>query len=159
MTTAYRVLAYLLALQVVVQAAAIAWAFSGLVNWVSDGGTLDTAAMESGETLFAEVTGFMVHGMNGMMLIPLVAVLLLVVSFFAKVPRGVAWAAGVLGLVVVQVLLGMFLHGSSFAGLLHGANALVLFAVALQAGRRVRTSAPNAADRDVDRTHVVSTTG
>ena len=146
MRTAYRVLAHLIAFLVVVQAAAIAWALSGLTNWVSDGGTLDSAAMESGETLFAEVAGFMVHGINGMMLIPLVAVVLLVVSFFAKLPRGVAWAAAVLALVVVQVLLGMFLHGASFAGLLHGANAMLLFVVALQAGLRTRAVPPVGVD-------------
>lgn len=138
MRAAYRVLAYLVAALVVVQAAAIAWALSGLTSWVADGGTLDAAAMESEDVLFDEVAGFIVHGVNGMMLIPLVALVLLIVSFFAKVPRGVAWAGGVLGLVVVQVLLGMFSSGLPLAGLLHGANALVLFVAALQAGRLAR---------------------
>ncbi len=41
----------------------------------------------------------MLHGMNGMMVIPVVALLLLVISFFAKIPRGVAWAVGVAALV------------------------------------------------------------
>ncbi len=139
MRAAYRVLAYLVAALVVVQAAAIAWALSGLTSWVADGGTLDAAAMESEDVLFDEVAGFIVHGVNGMMLIPLVALVLLIVSFFAKVPKGVAWAGGVLGLVVVQVLLGMFSSGLPLAGLLHGANALVLFVAALQAGRLART--------------------
>lgn len=149
MRTAYRVLAYLVAALVVVQAAAIAWAMTGLTTWVADGGTLDAAAMESGETLFAEVAGFAVHGINGMMLIPLVALALLVVSFFAKVPGGTAWAGAVLALVVVQVLLGMFSSGASFAGLLHGANALVLFAVAGNTGRLSRTDAPVEARQSV----------
>lgn len=150
MRTAYRVLASLVALLVVVQAAAIAYAVSGLTAWVADGGTLDAAAMESGEELFPEVVGFIVHGMNGMMLIPAVALALVVVSFFARVPQGVAWAGGVLGLVVVQVLLGMFAGGLPLAGLLHGVNALVLLGVASQAARRARTAAPAAVTSQAD---------
>ena len=45
--------------------------------------------------------------MNGTMLIPLLGLILLVVSPFAKVPRGVLWAAGVLALIVIQVTLGL----------------------------------------------------
>lgn len=140
MRTAYRVLASLVAFLVVVQAAAIAWAMTGLTAWVAEGGTLDAAAMESGEELFPEVVGFMVHGMNGMMLIPLVALALLVVSVVAHVPRGVAWAGGVLGLVVLQVLLGMLGRGLPLAGLVHGANALVLLGVAANAARRAKVT-------------------
>ncbi len=35
----------------------------------------------------------MLHGMIGMMLIPLLALVLLIISFFAKIPGGVKWAA------------------------------------------------------------------
>ena len=73
----------------------------------------------------------MLHGIFGMMLIPLLALVLLIISFFAKIPGGVKWAAIVLGLVVLQVALGIFGHETPYAGLLHGLNALILFAVAL----------------------------
>jgi hypothetical protein len=86
------------------------------------------------------MVGLMVHGMNGMMIIPVLALLLLVVSFFAKVPGGVGWAALVLGLVVLQVVLGIFGHELAISGLLHGVNAMVLFAVAAMAGVRASTS-------------------
>jgi len=92
--------------------------------------------MESQASLFPEEVGFMVHGLNGMMIVPLVALLLLVVSFFAKVPRGVVLACAVVGLVAAQVLLGMFGHGIPGLGLLHGMNALALFSVAVIAARR-----------------------
>jgi len=88
MRSAYRVLAYIIAIEVVVQAAAIAYALAGLSKWVSDGGTLDKAAMESEDTTFTGVVGFIVHGINGQMLIPLLAVILLIISFFAKIPGG-----------------------------------------------------------------------
>jgi hypothetical protein len=102
--------------------------------------------MESETTDFAGIVGFMVHGMNGMMVVPVVALLLIVVSFFAKVPRGVALAGAVVGLVIVQVLLGMFGHGLLGLGVLHGANALLLFAVAVIAARRAAGTPAAAAE-------------
>ncbi len=47
MKSAYRVLAYLMALEVLVQAGAIAYALFGLGAWIQSGGVLDKAAMES----------------------------------------------------------------------------------------------------------------
>jgi hypothetical protein len=49
----------------------------------------------------------------------------------------VKWAALVLAAVVVQVALGMFGHEAAVFGLLHGINALLLFSLAVVAGRRV----------------------
>jgi len=137
MRSAYRVLAYIIAIEVVVQAAAIAYALAGLSKWVSDGGTLDKAAMESEDTTFTGVVGFIVHGINGQMLIPLLAVILRIISFFAKIPGGAKWAGLILLLVVIQVLLGLFSSGIPQLAILHGANALALFAAAVYAGRRV----------------------
>ena len=136
MRTTYRVLAWIVAVEVLLQAAAISYAIFGFGKWIQEGGVLDKSAFETQQTLFPEEVGFMVHGLNGMMIVPLVALLLLVVSFFAKVPRGVALAGAVAGLVAAQVLLGMFGHGLPGLGLLHGANALALFAVAVVAARR-----------------------
>ena len=99
------------------------------------GGVLDKSVMESEVSAFPQETGFAVHGINGMMIVPALAVLLLVEAFFAKVPRGVALAGGVVGLVALQVVLGMLGHGIPSLGLLHGANALALFVVAVMAAR------------------------
>ena len=134
--TVYRVLAWLVAVEVLLQAAAISYAIFGFGKWIQEGGVLDKSVLESQASLFPEEVGFMVHGLNGMMIVPVVALLLLVVSFFAKVPRGPALAGAVVGLVALQVLLGMFGHGIPGLGLLHGANALALFAVAVIAARR-----------------------
>lgn len=137
MRTAYRVLAFLIALEVAIQAAAMVYAIAGLGIWIdSDNGVLDKAAFESEESLFPEMVGFMIHGMNGMMVIPLLALIFLIVSFFAKVPGGVKWAAFTLLAVVVQVALGIFGHELAVLGALHGVNALILFGVALSAGIR-----------------------
>ena len=143
MKTVYRVFAWLIAAEVVVQAAAMVYAIAGLGIWVDrDGGVLDKAAFESEESLFPEMIGFLVHGMNGMMVIPLLALLFLIVSFFAKVPGGVKWAALVFLAVIVQVTLGLFGHEAAIFGLLHGMNALLLFSLAVMAGKRVSTRTP-----------------
>ena len=103
MRKVYRVLAFLVAIEVALQAMFIVYGDAGLGLWVDDGGVVDKAtfenAFESGEAPFPEFQAFILHGMNGMMVIPLLALLLVISSFFAKVPRGVAFAFGVLVLV------------------------------------------------------------
>jgi hypothetical protein len=137
----YRVLAFLVAVEVALQAAFVVWGDAGMGLWIEDGGVIDKAAMEnafeSGESPFPEFMGFVFHAMNGMMVIPAIALLLVISSFFAKVPRGVAFAFAVLGLVVLQVTLGLAGHSISFLGALHGINALVLFSTAMWTGLRV----------------------
>jgi len=141
MRSTYRVFAYIIAAEVVLQAAMMAFAVAGLFTWIDkDGGMLDKAVLES-EPDFTGAVGFMIHGMNGMMLIPLLALIFLIISFFAKIPGGVAWAATVFGLVVLQVTLGLFGHENAIFGLLHGINALAVFSVALMAGKRVSSTA------------------
>jgi hypothetical protein len=137
MRSVYKVLAYLVAAEVVIQAMAMVYAVAGEGKWVMEGGVLDKAVIESREFVFPEVLGYAIHGINGMMIIPLVAVLLLISSFFAKVPGGIKWAALVFGLVVVQVNLGFAGHAIPALGALHGLNALMLFTAALYTARRV----------------------
>jgi hypothetical protein len=140
MKSAYRVIAYIIAAEVAIQAAAVAYAIFGLGVWVDkEGGVLDKASMES-DLDFTGVIGFPIHGMNGMMLIPLIALIFLIVSFFARIPGGVKWAALVLLTVVVQVALGLFGHENANLGILHGLNALLLFSLAVMAGKRVNTA-------------------
>ena len=139
MRSAYRVLAYLIAIDVVVQAAAMAFAVAGLALWVDGGGVFDKAAFDNPEDLdFAGVIGFPIHGLNGMLVIPALALILLIVSFFARVPKGVLWAGLVVLAVIAQVMLGLLGHEEAIFGLLHGANAMILFWLAWTAGRRVR---------------------
>ncbi len=141
MRRVYQVLAYLVALEVVVQAAVMVWGIAGLGLWVDNGGVLDKAtfedAFEGGARPFPEFLGLELHGMNGMMIIPVLALLLLVSSFFAKVPKGLAYAGGVVLLVALQIILGLAGHSVAGLGALHGINALLLFGVALRAGMRV----------------------
>jgi hypothetical protein len=140
MKSVYRVLAYLVALEVVIQAAAIAFALAGLGTWIMAGGVLDAAAMESESTEFTGVVGFMIHGLNGQIIMPLIALLLLVSSFFARIPGGVLWAGLVLVAVVVQVLLGVFSHGAPVLGLVHGIVAFLVLGFAVMAARKAEAA-------------------
>jgi hypothetical protein len=142
---------------VVVQAGAIAWAFFGLTNEIDQNGlVINKACLESEAGCgggFTAEWGFAIHMFfNGTVLIPLITLILLFVSFFAKVRGGVALALILVGLVVLQVVLLPLLSrevDASF-GALHGINALVLMGVAAMAGRRAATptvTAPEAPAR------------
>ncbi|MGN6575951.1 MAG: hypothetical protein ACTHKG_09695 [Nocardioides sp.] len=137
MKAAYKYLAYAIPVLVAVQAAAIAFAFFGLSKWIEDGGTLDKATMEDENVSFTGVVGFMIHGINGQMLIPLVALVLLIISFFAKVPGGVKWAAFILLDVIVQIAFAFGAFGAPVVGMFHGLNALFLAWLGWNTARRV----------------------
>ena len=140
MKRVYEVLAFLVAIEVVVQASLMVWGVAGLGLWVDDGNELtkDTFedAFNGGERPFPEFLGLMLHGMNGMMVIPAIALLALIASFFSKVPKAPLFSLAVLLLVVAQVTLGLFGHSHSELGALHGINALVLFSTAAWTGIR-----------------------
>jgi hypothetical protein len=137
MRNAYRILAYIIAIEVVIQAMVIVYAVAGLGKWVDDGGVLDKSVMESDATPFPEVAGFAIHGINGMMVIPALALILLIVSFFVKAPGAVKMAVIVLVLVALQIALGLLGHGAPLLGALHGINAFLIVGAALTAAKRI----------------------
>ena len=135
MKQVYRVLAFLVAAGVAIQAASVAYAMFGLLKWVEGGGTLDQSTeLTPG---LGGYTGFTWHATGGIFILPVLALLLLISSFFAKVPGGIRWALIVLGVTVLQVALGLFAHSVAGLGWLHGINALALFGTAMMAGMRV----------------------
>jgi hypothetical protein len=135
MKQVYRVLAFLVAAGVAIQAASIAYAMFGLIKWVEGGGTLDQSTELT--PALGGYTGFSWHATAGIFILPVISLLLLISSFFAKVPGGIKWALIVLGVTVLQVALGLFAHSVAGLGWLHGINALALFGVAMMAGMRV----------------------
>src|SRR5215211_8241589 len=136
MKQAYRVLAFLIAAGVAIQAASIAYAMFGLIKWIEGGGTLDQSTELT--PALGGYTGFSWHTSGGIFILPAIALLLLISSFFAKVPGGIRWALIVLGVTVLQVALGLFAHSVAGLGWLHGINALLVFGTAVSAGLRVR---------------------
>ncbi|QDP94907.1 hypothetical protein FOE78_02335 [Microlunatus elymi] len=140
MRMVYRVLALVVCAVVAFQAAVIVWAVAGLGSYLDGGGVLDKAktesAIETGTNLpFPEMQGLLLHGMTGMMIVPIIALLFLISSFFAKAAHARVMALIVVGLVALQMYLGLELHEVAGVGVLHGVNALLLFAAALVAFR------------------------
>lgn len=145
MRAAFRILAYVICGLVALQSAMHAWASAGLAKYIGGGGTLDMNS--DAPPPIPEFTGLIVHAMNGMYVIPLVALALLVVAFMIKTPGAVRMAAIVLVLVVVQVVLGFLGHEMTSMALLHGLNALALFAAAWIAARQVQHNPTHAESR------------
>ena len=141
----YRVLAYLIAAGVVLQAAAIAYAVFGMFEWVSAGGTLDKALIESENPQIGGIAGFNLHQLVGVNILPLLALLFLISSFVDRIPGGIKWALIVFTTTLVQSLLGIYAHHSSAVGWLHGAVALILFTSAAVSGIRVHRALANRA--------------
>src|SRR6478609_5800605 len=105
MKSVYRVFAYLVAAGVLLQAAAVAYGFFAMVKYIDDGGTVDKST-----TTFPGVVGLEIHGIGGTIIVPFIALVFLILSFFAKVPGGVKWGLIVFITTVVQVALGLFAH-------------------------------------------------
>ncbi len=148
MRTAYKLLAYAVAAEVAIQAMAVVWAMAGLGKWIQQGGVADASLMESEAIPFPEVAGFIIHGINGTFVVPIIALALMVLSFFTRQRRAIVVAVAVFVLTVLQGQLGFLGHEIPGIGALHGLNALILFATALYAARGVRIS--GRADRAVD---------
>jgi cytochrome bd-type quinol oxidase subunit 2 len=132
MRQTYRVMASLIALGVLVQASAVAFGWFQVINDVENGAVLDQNAELN--------AGHIVHGMNGMYVMPLLGLLLLGVSFAAarSVPKARKWAGIVFVLIVLQVALALFAFGIPILGALHGINALLIFGAAARAGMLTR---------------------
>lgn len=95
MGAVYRVLAWAVVAEVLVRTAAMAWAFSGLGAWVWNGGVLDRSVRESEASAFPEDLGFVVHGLDGLVVVPVLALLLFAVALRAARLRPAAAAATV----------------------------------------------------------------
>jgi hypothetical protein len=136
MRATYVWLTRLIALGVVLQAAFIAFGTFDIINAADDGKTFTE---DSGYN-----TGQILHSIFGTGIIPLLALVLLIVSFFARIPGGARWAAGIFGLVVLQILLAFLSFPAPWIGILHGLNAFALAGVAGVAGRKAATATPGA---------------
>jgi heme A synthase len=142
----YRVLAGLIALGVLVQAASVAFGWFEVIRDVENGLVFD----ENSEFNLGQI----VHLFGGLYIIPALGLLLLIVSFFAAktVPGARKWGGIVFGLVVLQVALAIFAFALAPAiGALHGVNALFLLGASLRAMSLTRTGGPGAGGVSVPR--------
>ncbi|MDN5766709.1 MAG: hypothetical protein L0H96_08830 [Humibacillus sp.] len=135
MKSTYRVLAYLVLLLVMVQAADLAFGFFGMGTWVESGHSLTKSTLEDNRSGVPGEAGLALHSIIGQFLIPLTSLALVVVSVFAHIEGGGRWAALILCDVVVQVLLAFVSFGVPVIGVLHGLNAFLLLWLAMTAAR------------------------
>jgi heme A synthase len=147
MKQTYRVVSGLVALGVLVQAAAIAFGWFDAIHELDSGLVIDEN--------YEGNAGHVVHGINGMYLMPLLGLILLIVSFFAakQVPGARKWAGIVFGLVVLQVVLAFVAFGAPIVGALHGLNALAILGTAVRASmlsREDRSSRRDSRTEPVD---------
>jgi len=151
MRKAHQVLAGLLAVMVVVQAMAIAYALAGLGHWLEkDGGVVNKAVLDSWDDnppTWRGSGGFALHGIDGMMVIPLITIVFLIVSIFAakQVQGAVQRAAILFGMVALQVFLGLSLHDVVVLAPLHALNGFGIFAMAVVTARKAGAPAEVAA--------------
>jgi hypothetical protein len=133
MRQAYRLLANLIALLVLVQLAAIGLGWFMTINEVEDG-TGQVFAGADDLNIGHDIHSF------GAIAIALVALILMIVSFFAKVDGGVKWAGFVLLTVVLQWVLAIVAFEVPVVGSLHALNAMAVAGVASMAARRTLTT-------------------
>lgn len=145
MRSAYKALGHTIAGLVVIQAAAIAFAFFGLLKWVGDGHHSLTPSMVKDESAhFTGDAGFAIHSI-GADVISLLAIVLLVVSFFAGIEGGVRWAGFVLLAVVLQWVFAFGSFAAPVVGFLHGGNAIAIAWLGWHAASVAGASGPAAA--------------
>jgi hypothetical protein len=132
MKQTYRVLAGLIAVGVVVQAAALAYGWFSLLDQLDNGRTIDSN--------YDGNAGHALHGILGMTVIPLLGLALVIVALFAKIEKGISWAGALFASIVLQIALAFIGFSAAFVGALHGANALVVLALAVLAARHAQES-------------------
>lgn len=128
MRMTYRVIAYLIVAGVAVQAASLALATFGVIH--------DSEAGQVIDQNYVPNVGATIHGLDGMYVIPALAIALLIVSFFAKVSRGTMWALLVILAVAVQIFLAFMAFAVEAVGALHGLNAIIVLGLAAIAATR-----------------------
>jgi hypothetical protein len=146
MKATYRVLAGLICLLVLVQAAGIAFGTFGILNFV-EGGDAYTKSVAEERSADAGGVGQVIHSF-GAIAIALVAIVLLIISFFAKIDGGVKWAGFVFLAVLLQWVLAIVAFSAPVVGVLHGINAFVIFGVAMTAmqnAKRAEVASPTTA--------------
>lgn len=126
MRAAYRAIASLIALGVVLQVASIALSGFTLAKDAENGAAIGADYSNFGQSY---------HSMAGN-IIGLLAIIFLIVSFTTNVPRGRMLAGVVVGLVIVQIALGVVSFGIPALGVLHAINGLAIAGVAGAASRQ-----------------------
>ncbi|WP_027861652.1 hypothetical protein [Marmoricola sp. URHB0036] len=142
MRATFKALCHTIAGLVVVQAAAIAFAMFGVLHFVDGGDSLNKSLAED-RSGFDGAAGWVVHSF-GAILISVIAIVLLILSLFAKIPGGTKWAGILFGVVLLQWVLAIVAFGAPVVGALHAINAFAIAGVAERAAKQAGAVAPGA---------------
>ncbi|MEO8095982.1 MAG: hypothetical protein ABI632_13780 [Pseudolysinimonas sp.] len=142
MQKTYLFFARFISVLIVVQAMAIVITVAGLFHWIDGGATLDKSVVDGWDDnppdFQGSIGGFIHFFLVGMVLIPLSGLILLIVSFFAKIPRGVAIAAAIVVSIIVQYASAVISSSAPYVGAIHGLNAFILLALTLVAAKAAK---------------------
>ncbi|MDP9458915.1 MAG: hypothetical protein M3Q22_01255 [Actinomycetota bacterium] len=133
MKQTYRILAGLIVLGVLAQAAAIAFGWFDAIVAIESGTVIDAN--------YEPNAGHVSHHIVGMYVMPLLGLIFLISSFLATkaVPRARKWAGIVFGVIVLQISLAFAAFMvTPVLGALHELNALVVFGCAVRAALLMR---------------------
>jgi hypothetical protein len=148
MRKTYLILARTISVLIVVQAMAIVLIVAGLFHWIDGGGTLDKSVVDGWSDnppdWQGSIGGLFHFFLVGTILIPLSGLLLLIVSFFAKIPRGVGLASAIVVSIIVQYFSAVIADSAPYVGLIHGLNAFILLGLTVAAAMAAK-GAPEAA--------------
>jgi hypothetical protein len=133
MRATYRVLALLVPILVGFQAFVIGLEIFGLGSWVNDNHDFTKSVLESSSSPVSGAIGGALHGFGAIALL-LVGLVLLIISFFAKIQGGVKWATIVFLDIVLQWALAFLAFGVSYVfGALHPLNAVIMAGLGMKA--------------------------
>jgi uncharacterized membrane protein (Fun14 family) len=132
MRKAYSVICHLIALCVVLQAAWIAAALFTIDKHVEDGHSVTKGYDNWGQAL---------HSVFAVVVLVL-GLALLILSYFVKTPGAAKWAGFTFLAIVVQWVLAIVSFAAPVVGVLHGANAFAILALAELTARRMDGAAP-----------------
>jgi len=131
MKTAFRVIAWVIAGAVMVQAAVMVFAIAGLFKYVSEGGVVSE---QTEPDAIVEGVGVVIHVTLANYLFPLLGLVAVVIAAFTRRASTIWTAVILLVLILLEWFLGVAGYSAPIAGFLHGINGLAIFGLALLAG-------------------------
>ncbi len=142
MIRTYRIAGWVIAGATILQAAVMVFAVAGLFAYLGGGGTVSATTAPDA---FPESVGITIHILLAYYFFPIAGLAAVVIAAFTK-RRLAIWMAVVLfALILLEWYLGVTGYSAPVAGLLHGANGLIIFGLAVTVGLGLFTRAQTAA--------------
>lgn len=138
MIRTYRIAGWLIAGATIVQAAVMVFAVAGLFAYLGGGGTV---SVTTAPDVFPESVGITIHILLAYYFFPIAGLGVVVIAAFTKRRLAIWMAALLFALILLEWYLGVTGYSAPVAGLLHGANGLIIFGLAVMIGLGLFTRA------------------